>query len=762
MANVVINEEVFYNLGGAIIGLQTATVTVTKVSDSSFVTSTTSDAAGRFSVSVPEGVDYYFTATKANYTSNAILVRVPNLTSGGGTVLTGALSARPAANSLAVGTLYFDPATNGGSTWRGDGVGSGTGAGGSGWTLIAAPVSTGSGSSPTGAASGDLSSNYPNPTVANAVINPPKMKVWGTGSSNALQLSSAEGGSWDTRLFRQSATSLGLEGTGLQELEVLGRDLAGAGLRFSHISSGGVVTQRWRTYMTNDGNQFVITDQAGNNHFVLDSGAATINPRVQLDLRTSDTLLGTSVMLNASCNLSTSFYNSLTNRARSRSTWSSSNSSDAGHNGLRLITSASYSGKTVHGSAGGTVLTLDGGLTYNTDVRLHQIAIIYFDTTTDLITIHQSQLTNIDTASGNNGSVTPRTAFTLATPLPVAIPNGTPFAVDPDATGFENAVGGYQSWAIAGASGSPITLTTSGSHNITAADIAAGRSVIVGNVGGNTNANGVWLVTAVPTTTQITLGAPPNGGAAPNTNAAYTSGGYVAPANNPSTSFGDFWNIQSGGHTHNGRGSYNIYDHSFTISGASTAYAEGSIYTGHITNNRLGSLAVVGEWGLVVNSTTEGGANAGPAKAAPVCFILEEQNDYANYATAFFTSNSFRQSGSRGVWVLSQGDKPGGTGLYVGSNANGWVRSAVWNNNGTDVFTIDKNGRIGIGVTYNQSGIVASALNYTTTGGFTGALNIARQTSAPTAIANVGIIYVDNSGNLRYRGPNNDNLIAAA
>lgn len=71
----------------------------------------------------------------------------------------------------------------------------------------------------------------------------------------------------------------------------------------------------------------------------------------------------------------------------------------------------------------------------------------------------------------------------------------------------------YGLQVTAATNAAPIQLTT-GTHGLTTND-----RVLVGGVGGNTNANGIWQITVVNTTAFTLQGS--------TGNAAYTSGGYV-------------------------------------------------------------------------------------------------------------------------------------------------------------------------------------------------------------------------------------------
>lgn len=111
----------------------------------------------------------------------------------------------------------------------------------------------------------------------------------------------------------------------------------------------------------------------------------------------------------------------------------------------------------------------------------------------------------------------------LATPFnstnaQIAIGDGST-AASAGQTDLQAAAGSSLGGGITGATNAtPIVLTTSSAHGV-----VVGQVVVVASVGGNTNANGTWEVSAVTSTTITLLNSAGN--------AAYTSGGTVALVN---------------------------------------------------------------------------------------------------------------------------------------------------------------------------------------------------------------------------------------
>jgi hypothetical protein len=107
-----------------------------------------------------------------------------------------------------------------------------------------------------------------------------------------------------------------------------------------------------------------------------------------------------------------------------------------------------------------------------------------------------------------------------------------------------------------------------------------------------------------------------------------------------------------------------------------------------------------------------GGANrAGPSNVAGASIVCSEYVPYAEYASdgTFDTSHPYYNSGMRGLSVAVNQQRIG-TGIYLGSSVNGFVRALVLNGRdpsglGVDVFCVDGAGRMGLGpgVTVNQA-----------------------------------------------------------
>lgn len=118
-----------------------------------------------------------------------------------------------------------------------------------------------------------------------------------------------------------------------------------------------------------------------------------------------------------------------------------------------------------------------------------------------------------------NGLVTAGLATPFnATNAQLAVGDGSTAAAAGN-TDLSAAAGAAVGGGITGATNAtPIVLTTASAHGL-----VAGQVVVVAAVGGNTNANGTWEISAVTSTTITLLNSAGN--------AAYTSGGTVAPIN---------------------------------------------------------------------------------------------------------------------------------------------------------------------------------------------------------------------------------------
>jgi hypothetical protein len=97
------------------------------------------------------------------------------------------------------------------------------------------------------------------------------------------------------------------------------------------------------------------------------------------------------------------------------------------------------------------------------------------------------------------------------------------------------------------------------------------------------------------------------------------------------------------------------------------AYAEIMPWVSQTTGWRKGALLEAAEMGVTVQANKQARANV-------VLMAMNENNPYSSYATALGASSGWARTGSRGLWVLSNGAQPGGTGLYF---AGGWRYSML-------------------------------------------------------------------------------------
>lgn len=121
--------------------------------------------------------------------------------------LSGLLTDRPAASASNAGLMYVATDENGGTTYRSNGTA---------WVQVGAAVAA-SGGSPTGPATGDLTNNYPNPSIKSSVAlsGSPTTTTQGPGDNSTKIATTAY---VDTGL----ATKLGTSGTAAKATNIVG------------------------------------------------------------------------------------------------------------------------------------------------------------------------------------------------------------------------------------------------------------------------------------------------------------------------------------------------------------------------------------------------------------------------------------------------------------------------------------------------------------------------------------------------------------